>query len=75
MPLELRKWFQASFGLLSIVLAFVCWLIVRSSLPASAEGAQLALALLFIGATTGFFNLLRIFMPLLIVKLWPGIEA
>ena len=73
--IEQRKWFIASVGLLSLLASTACLLVVRSALPESAVGAETALALMFIGAVSGFARLLTLFIPLLILKLWPGIEG
>ncbi|MFZ6747760.1 hypothetical protein [Undibacterium sp. Ren11W] len=75
MPIELRKWFQLTVGAISILVSIVCWLSIRSYIPASDVGAQIAASVLQIAAIPGFFQLFRIFLPLLLVKLWPGMEG
>lgn len=74
-PIERRKWFVFLIGFISIAGAGVCFFVVRSALPSEATGAHVALALLFMGATSGFVTVLNLFLPLLLVKLWPGLEA
>lgn len=73
-PLELRKWFNVLVALLGIATAVICLLVVRSSLPAAALSAHIALTLLFVGAMGGFVTVLRLFLPFLVVKIWPSIE-
>ena len=74
-PLELRKWFNVLIGLFSIATSVICVFVVRSALPETALSANVALTLMFLGAMGGFVTVLRLFLPLLIVKLWPSIEA
>lgn len=74
MPIELRKWFQVAIGILSLLLSILCLLAIRTSLPVSASVAQVALSVLFIASISGFYNLFRLFLPLILLKLWPGIE-
>lgn len=74
MPIELRKWFQIFIVVLSFLLSILCVLVIRASLPETASAAQGALVALFIGAISGFYNLFRLFLPLILAKLWPGIE-
>ena len=74
-PLELRRWFNALVGLLGIATSVICFFVVRSALPETALSANVALTLLFLGAMGGFTTLLKLLLPLLIVKLWPSIEA
>lgn len=74
MPIELRKWFQIFIGVLSLLLSILCLLAIRSALPESATLALAALCALFIGAISGFYNLFRVFLPLIMLRLWPGIE-
>lgn len=74
MPIELRKWFQLTIGILSLSMSGICWFMIRSYIPASAGGAQMALSILLMGASSGFFLILGKLMPLLIVKFFPGIE-
>ena len=56
---------QSLLGLLAIALAFGCWFLVHRVVPESSALAQLALAALFGGASSGFAVLL-----ILIVKVW-----
>lgn len=74
-PLELRKWFNVLIGLFGIATSVICFFVVRSALPEAALSANVALSLLFLGAMGGFVTLLRLLLPLLIVKLWPTIEV
>jgi uncharacterized membrane protein YhdT len=74
MPIELRKWFQLFVVLLSILFTGLCWLAIRAYIPAADLGAQIAASALMIAAIPGFFSLLRLFLPLLLLKLWPGLE-
>ncbi|MBK1891291.1 hypothetical protein Undi14_14730 [Undibacterium sp. 14-3-2] len=74
MPIELRKWFQLTIGILSLSMSGICWFVIRSYIPPSAGGAQMALSILLMGASSGLFLILGKLMPLLIVKFFPGIE-
>jgi hypothetical protein len=74
-PVERRKWFILLIGFIGLAGAGVCLLVVRSALPSEAQGAHIALTLLFIGAMSGFVTILNLLLPLLLVKLWPGLEA
>jgi hypothetical protein len=74
MPIELRKWFQLSTASLSILFSALCWLAIRAYIPASDLGAQIAASALMVAAIPGFFSLLRLSLPLLLLKLWPGLE-
>jgi hypothetical protein len=78
MSIELRKWFQLTIAAISILLSAVCWFSIRSYIPALDVGAQIAvsaLLTLLIAAIPGFFQLFRIFVPLLVVKLWPEMQG
>lgn len=74
-PIERRKWFVFLIGSVGIAGAGACLLVIRSALPSEAQGAHLALALLFMGAMGGYVTGLNSLLPLLVVKLWPGLEA
>jgi hypothetical protein len=74
MAIELRKWFQLFVVLLSILFTGLCWLAIRTYIPAADLGAQIGASALMIAAIPGFFSLLRLFLPLLLLKLWPGLE-
>ena len=75
LPIERRKWFVLLIGVVGIGAACVCLLVVRSSLPSEAGNAHIALTLLFVGAMSGFVTVLNLLLPLLLVKVWPGLEA
>ena len=74
-PIERRKWFVVLIGSIGIAGASACLLVVRSALPSGAPGAHAALTLLFMGAMSGFVTLLNFLLPLLLLKLWPELEA
>jgi uncharacterized membrane protein YhdT len=74
MPIELRKWFQLFIVLLSILFTGFCWLAIRAYIPAADLGAQIGASVLMMAAMPGFFSLLRLSLPLLLLKLWPGLE-
>lgn len=74
-PIERRKWFVLLIGFIGIAGAGVCLLVVRSALPSEAQGPHVALALLFMGAMSGFVTALNLLLPLLLLKVWPGLEA
>jgi len=73
-PLELRKWFQLTIGILSLSMSGICWFMIRSYIPPSDGGAQMALSLLLIGSISGFFLIFSRLLPLLIVQFFPPIE-
>ena len=74
-PLELRKWFQILCYLLGLALAGSCYWVLRPLAQDQTTGVQLALSLLLIGALNGFERILTLFLPILLVKLWPRIES
>lgn len=71
MPLELRKGFQIAIALISLVLAATCWLLIRPYLKDADNAAQAAFATLSIVTVPGFTTVLRLFLPLILVKLFP----
>ena len=75
MPLEFRRSFKVVVGVLSFATSVVCFFLLRSALPASETGLQVALYVLFIGAIAGLDRLLTRFLPLLLLKLWPQLES
>ena len=74
-PLELRSWFKALVGLLSLAPATICFVTVSLALPEPAFGEHVALSFLFVGAWAGFATLLGLFLPLLVAKLWPNLDV
>lgn len=72
--LENKKWFNISVTMLSTGIALVCMLMIRSYIPKTDQYAYLALAILFIGAVSGFSGLFRLVLPLILVKLWPKLD-
>ena len=75
MPIELRRWFQAFIGALSLLITGSCLLLVRSALPAGADAASIGVSILFIAAIPGWIQIFRMFLPLLLVKLWPSLDV
>jgi hypothetical protein len=58
-PLESRKWFQGLLGVLSILIATTCYLLVRDALVIGAGAlAVAALVTLFMGAAAGIYSIL-----------------
>ena len=74
-PLEFRRWFQLVAVLLSLAIALPCFWVLRSALPQAEDGLQIFLLVLFVGAFAGFDRLLTLFLPIVILKLWPQIES
>jgi hypothetical protein len=75
MPLEFRTSFKVVVGAVGFATAVVCFFLLRSAVPTSETGLQVALYLLFIGAIAGFDRLLTRFLPLLLLRLWPQLES
>lgn len=75
MPLELRKWFQVLTSMLGMVVAGLCWFIVRSAIEPRAHGAQLALVFLMVGALIGFGRILTIFLQLVLPKICARLDS
>ena len=73
-PLEHRRWFNMLVSILGVSIALVCFIVVRMQIAKSEQYVQLALALLFIGAVSGFIALFRLFLPLILLKIWPKLE-
>ncbi len=73
--IESKKWFQVLVALLSLAGAVTCYLLVDAVLPAGASGARLALLLLAWGAFCGFDRFLKLVLPIVFLKAWPGLEA
>ena len=73
-PLEHRRWFNMLVSILGVSIALVCLIVVRMQIANSEQHVQLALALLFIGAVSGFIALFRLFLPLILLKIWPKLE-
>ena len=74
MPIELKRWFQILCGFLGISIAIACWLVVKSFVPEGEAGARLALLLLLVGAGMGISRLMEMFLPPLLVRLFPQLE-
>ncbi len=72
--LEGRKWFQVLAGVLSVASVLMCFAVVDPALNTSALGPHLVLLILCAGACSGFERLLTLFLPIILVKLWPAIE-
>lgn len=75
MPIELRKWFILLTFSLSAVLAYACWFYARAAIPSSETGAQMAITLLLMGAIPGFMLLLKFFMAILLIKIFPSLDG
>jgi hypothetical protein len=73
-PLEYKRWFNITVTILGASIALVCMLMIRSYIPKTDQHTQFALALLFIGAVSGFVGLLRLFLPLILVKVFPKLD-
>lgn len=73
-PVECRRWFSFLVGFIALAVAVTCLQVVRSVLPTQADGAHWALTLLFVGAVNGFVHVLKLLLPLLLIKLWPELE-
>ena len=73
-PIEHRRWFNMLVSILGVSIALICLIVVRMQIPKSEQHVQLALALLFIGAVSGFIALFRLFLPLILLKIWPKLE-
>ncbi|MBR7778430.1 hypothetical protein [Undibacterium rugosum] len=74
MPLELRRSFQITTGVLGLGLSMLCYWLIRDSVAPMQGGAAMALSILFIAAVPGFQRLLVLFLPLLLVKLFPSLD-
>ena len=76
MLLENRKWFQLMAGGIGLVAACLSFWIARSAFSVDAsESAKFALALLMLGAISGFSRLLTIFLPLFLPKIFPSLDS
>ena len=73
-PIENKRWFNISVAILGTSIALVCMLMIRSYIPKSDQHTHLALAILFIGAVSGFVGLFRLILPLILVKLFPKLD-
>lgn len=73
-PLETKRWFNISVAILGTSIALICMLMVRSYIPKTDQHTHLALAILFIGAVSGFVGLFRLILPLILVKAFPKLE-
>lgn len=71
MPLELRKSFQITIGVISMALSAICWLLVRPYLQDADRAAQIAFATLTFVTIPGFLMVLRLTIPMILVKLFP----
>lgn len=75
MLLEHRKWFQVLTSVISTAAAGACLFFVRSAIEPLNLGAQLALGFLTVGAVIGFKQILTIFFPLVLPKIWPALDS
>lgn len=76
MLLENRKWFQLMAGGIGLIAACLSFWVARLAFPFDApESAKFALVLLMIGAISGFYRLLIIFLPLILPKIFPNLDA
>lgn len=74
MPIELRRWFIALAFFISAGLALACFLVIRRTLSSDNALPNFALVLLSVSAIPGLFQIFKIFLSLVILKLFPGIE-
>jgi hypothetical protein len=74
MQLEQKKWFQRGVVLLSVSLSIICFLTIRPFIPTSEIAAQFAFSGLIIGALAGFTALLRLLLPLILIKFLPKLD-
>lgn len=75
LPLELRKSFQIAIAILSILFTLISWYTIHSALPISASTANVVLSLLLGIFFLGFYNMLRLLLPILVVYIWPKLES
>jgi hypothetical protein len=74
-PLELRKWYQALIGAITLSVVAACMFVLRAALSAEPAVPHIAAAVLGIGAMGGIYNLLRITVAIALTKLFPSIES
>ncbi|MBC3933041.1 hypothetical protein [Undibacterium curvum] len=74
MPIELRRSFQITTGVLGLALSMLCYWLIRDGAAPMQGGAALSLSIMFIAAVPGFQRLLVLFLPLLLVKLFPRLD-
>lgn len=61
-------------GVTAAIASWACWFYIGSGLESNAHGARVALLLLVIGAALGFKRLFTLLVPLVLTKIWPGLD-
>lgn len=73
-PLELRRWFVTTTAVAGLLTATVCMAIVWHALPSSSP-AWWALDVLYLGAGAGLVLVFGRLLPIVLVKMWPSLDA
>ena len=74
MLMEQKKSFQAGVFTLAMAVAVPLGWLCRSSLPAQAQGAQVAVMVLMVGSVLGFERLLTLLLPPLLARWAPRLD-
>ena len=74
MLIESRRWFQYVVGLGAVAITLALATPIYFALQARPSAAGIALPFLAAGAIAGFSRLLTLLLPLLLLKLWPGLD-
>lgn len=73
--LESRRWFQVTIALTGYSVAVVMGYLVSRHLASSTDAIGVMLVLLSTWAGLGLCRLLTMFVPLLLVTLWPQLDG